>query len=122
MMFRLLTAAMIVALTAGASAEESTVTGELVDVACYTKDKVKNRGVVHHDCATLCAMKGDTLAVVTDEGVVYEIAGELTKDRNAFLAPQMTRRVVVTGNVVEQNGKRIISATSVKIAGPRFKT
>src|SRR6202011_1622734 len=75
-------------------AAESTVTGELVDVACYTKDSVKNVGVVHQDCATLCAMKGEPLAVVTDKGDLYTIVGDLTHDRNAMVAPHMSHRVV----------------------------
>jgi hypothetical protein len=102
-------------------AAEATLTGELVDVVCYTKDKVKNVGVVHQDCATQCAMKGQPLAVVTDSGELYTIAGDLTHDNNAMLAPHMSHRVVVSGEVSEKDGHKIITATNVKMAGPRFK-
>ncbi len=97
-----------------------TITGELVDLDCYTKDKVKNVGVTHQDCATMCAMKGQAVAVVTDKGEVFTIAGELTDGHNALLAPHMSHRVVLTGEVSEKDGHKVIHATSLKMAGPRF--
>jgi hypothetical protein len=95
------------------------VTGELVDHECYLKDKLKNVGSGHQDCATLCALKGQTLAVVTEKGEVYEIAGDVTKDNNSALMPHMSHRVVLTGEVVDKDGKRTIVATDVRMAGKR---
>ena len=118
---RTLGAACVVLVASGPIfAAEQTITGELVDVECYTKDKVKNVGVVHQDCATLCAMKGQALAVVTDEGEVYTVTGELTDGNNALLAPHMSHRVVLTGDVSEKDGHKVIQATKLKMAGPRF--
>jgi hypothetical protein len=99
---------------------EATVTGELVDVECYTKDPVKNVGVVHQDCATLCAMKGQALAIVTDKGEMYSITGDMTDGHNAMLAPHMSHRVVVSGEVSEKDGHKVINVTTLKMAGPRF--
>jgi len=110
----------VVAFAVPSFAAETTVTGELVDIACYTKDKVKNVGVTHQDCATTCAMKGQPLAVVTDKGEVYAVAGDLTNDNNAMLAPHMSHRVVLTGEVSEKDGHKTITASSLKMAGPRF--
>lgn len=101
-------------------AAEVSVTGELVDQACYLKDKRANTGVGHQDCATMCAMKGNKVALVTDQGEVLEVAGELTDDNNAQLALHMSHRVVLTGEVVEKNGKKTITATSLKMAPPRL--
>jgi hypothetical protein len=118
---RVLAAALMSAATAlPLSAADTTVTGELVEVSCYLKDKVKNVGVTHQDCATQCAMKGLPVAVLTDKGELYTVAGDLTKDNNALLAPHMSHRVVVIGAVTEKDGRKIITATNLKMAGPRF--
>ena len=101
-------------------AAEITLTGELVDQACYLKDKKANTGVSHQDCATRCAMKGDQVALVTDSGEVFAVTGELTADNNAQLALHMSHRVVVTGEVIEKDGTKTIVATSLKMAPPRF--
>jgi len=103
-----------------AFAADVTITGELVDQGCYVKDKVKNRGVAHQDCATNCAMKGQTAALVTDDGEVYAVAGDLTKDNNMMLAPHMSHRVVLTGAVSEKDGGKVINATTIKMAPPRL--
>src|SRR6266566_2563606 len=103
-----------------AFAADVSITGELVDQTCYVKDKTANRGVAHQDCATNCAMKGQTVAIVTDDGQVYAVAGDLTKDKNMILAPHMSHRVVLTGDVSEKDGVKIINATTLKMAPPRF--
>jgi hypothetical protein len=101
-------------------AADVTITGELVDQGCYLKDKTANRGVVHQDCATNCAMKGQSVALVTDAGQVYAVTGDMTKDNNVVLAPHMSHRVVLTGEVSEKDGKKVINATNLKMAPPRF--
>jgi hypothetical protein len=102
-----------------APAAEVSLTGELVDQACYLKDKKTNTGVSHQDCATRCAMKGDQVALVTDKGEVYAVTGELASDNNALLALHMSHRVVLTGEVIDKDGKKTIAATSLKMAPPR---
>ena len=97
-------------------AAEISLTGELVDQACYLKDKRTNTGVGHQDCATQCALKGDQVALVTDKGEVYAVSGELTSDNNAILALHMSHRVILTGEVVEKDGKKSIAATTLKMA------
>jgi hypothetical protein len=103
-----------------AFAADVSLTGELVDQGCYMKDKAKNRGVAHQDCATNCAMKGQTVALVTDDGQVYAVAGDLIKDNNMVLAPHLSHRVVLTGEVSEKDGVKVINATNLKMAPPRL--
>ena len=80
MRFTLLTVGLIALAAAAPFAAEVKLTGELVDQACYLKDKKANTGVSHQDCATRCAMKGDQVALVTDNGEVIAVTGELTAD------------------------------------------
>jgi hypothetical protein len=95
------------------------VTGELVDQTCYVKDKHKNAGVGHQDCATLCALKGQTLAVVTDNGEVLAITGELTANKHAQLVPHMSHRVTVKGEITDKDGAKVINGTEIRMAAKR---
>ena len=91
---------------------EVTVTGELVDHACYTKRDGAGSG--HAACAKDCAMKGMPVALVTESGDVYMLGGAVTDDNNASIAPHMAHIVEVTGEVAEAGGVKTISTASIK--------
>lgn len=94
------------------------VTGELVDLACYTKDKAKNVGAEHRDCAMMCAKMGMTVALVTANGEVYRVAGELAKDKNARLVRHMGHKVAVQGSLgIAADGTKTIEGTTIKMVG-----
>lgn len=110
----MLTAAAVVA-AVPALAAEMTVTGELVDHACYTKRGAEaGSGSGHAACAKDCAMKGMGVALVTAGGEVYMLAGSVTSDNNAALAPHMSHTVEVTGDVTESSGMKTITTDAVK--------
>ena len=80
-------AAMVALAFAAASAVSAlaapvTVKGELVDQACYTKDKA-NKGADHKDCTEKFMKKGSPVALVTASGEVYTITGEYAANMNA---------------------------------------
>lgn len=52
-----------------AAQEAATVSGEIVDLACYLSKGSK--GKRHKQCAQLCAKKGLPIGVLTDNGDVY---------------------------------------------------
>jgi hypothetical protein len=111
-----LTAAVFVAaLSAPAFAKEMTVKGELVDQTCYNKDH-KNVGAAHKDCAATCAKKGQQVALLTSDGKLYEVKGDLAANNNAKLVPHMSHTVEITGDVTTEGGQNVINATSVKMA------
>ena len=110
-------AAFVVALGAPAFAADMTVKGQVVDQACYKKDKAnvtKDHGAVT-DCATMCAKKGAAMAILTDDGKVYTIGGKLAADNNAMLIPHISHTVEVTGDVSEKDGKTTITADTLKM-------
>jgi hypothetical protein len=105
-----------------ASAYAAEVTGVLVDLACYTKDKANTTNAhkgMGETCAQACAKKGATVALVTEKGEVYEIMamGGLAGENNAKLVPHMSHTVTLTGDVVESKDKktRMIHATALKM-------
>jgi hypothetical protein len=108
-------AAFVVALGVPAFAKTETIKGELVDQNCYTKDATKV-GDAHKECAVTCAKKGQPVALVTQDGKVYSVTGDLAAEKNAKLVPHMTHTVEITGDVTEKDGKMMIAADTLKMA------
>jgi hypothetical protein len=115
-------AAFIVSLAAPAFAKTETVKGRVVDESCYMMDKANNAGKDHKmkngdtaDCAAACAKMGRPMAILTDDGKVYELTGGLAADKNAKIIPHIAHVVEVTGDVTEKDGKTMISADSLKM-------
>jgi hypothetical protein len=111
-------AAMISLVTPLGAAGE-TVRGVLIDKACYERDS-RNSGQKHVDrpideCAAACAKYGLPLAVLTTDGKVYQITGDLTAKRNAAMARYVTEPVEVTGTVTkDEEGQLKIAAAALK--------
>jgi hypothetical protein len=110
------------ALASPALAKTETVKGRIVDESCYNMDKANNAGKDHKmksgdtaDCAAACAKMGRPMALLTDDGKVYELTGGLAADKNAKIIPHIAHVVEVTGDVSEKDGKTTISADSLKM-------
>lgn len=97
-----------------------TITGQVVDAMCFMKDKENNTGVDHKmpadvkDCAKICASNGVPMALVSSDGNVYTITGDLAADNNAKVVPHIGHTVEITGAVSEEDGKMTISAADIK--------
>ncbi len=100
----------------GLSAETKTVTGVLVDVMCNTKQgTAKATSTDHSDCAAACAKKGSPLAVASD-AAIYEVVGAWTENKNEKLIEFAGHKVEATGDVVEKDGKKVLTLTAIKMA------
>jgi hypothetical protein len=97
------------------AAEVKTLKGEVVDQACFLKDKA-NRGADHADCTESCLKKGKAAALVTQDGTVYTITGKFADDKNSKLVPFASKMVEVKGEVSETGGTKTINAESVTAA------
>jgi len=113
--------ALVATLASPALAKMETVTGVLVDQACYLlnqanirqKHAMKNGPV--DNCATTCAKKGEPVAVVTPTGKMYVVIGQYTANKNRILVGYMTHTVAMTGDVsTAKDGSTTISAISIK--------
>ena len=116
----IMAAALVLMLSASAFAAD--VTGVLVDLACYTKDKANTTNAhkgMGETCAQACAKKGGTVALVTEKGDVYEVMtmGGLAGENNAKLVPHMAHTVTLTGDVTDSKDKKtkMIHATALKM-------
>ena len=112
--YAVLVAAAFVA-SASLIAAEKTVKGEVVDVACQLKKAPGGQGDAHKGCATACAKKGSQMGILASDAV-YEIAGDYAANSNAKLLEFVAVQVEATGDVVEKDGKKIITVTAMKAA------
>jgi hypothetical protein len=102
-----------------AYAQTQTVTGKLVDLACYSLNK-EETGNAHRRgsaiiCAQGCAREGFAVGLLTDTGKVYEVKGGLAANLNAKLAPHMSHTVSITGQIGEADGMSAITADELKM-------
>ena len=75
------------------------VTGQLVDRACYLTRGADTIGSVHAKCTLICAQKGHRLALVTSAGEVYVIIGAAAQNNNAKLLQFINKIITLTGNI-----------------------
>jgi hypothetical protein len=114
----LVAAAVIVTSAPAVDDAEVTLTGEVVDSACYIKSGA--RGESHRVCAQKCGDAGIPLALVVEEtnAVVWLASVDDMETPNPKLRPFAGRRVTVTGVWAERGGAKILLLHSVK-AAPR---
>ncbi len=105
-------AAFVAALATPLFAETKTIKGEVIDVQCQAK-KAENKGADHESCALSCAKRGAKMGVLTEDGI-YVLAGDYTADQNKKLLPYVAKNVTVTGDVMEQDGQKTITATKIE--------
>jgi hypothetical protein len=114
-------AVFVLALSAVTFAATQTISGQLIDQTCYKLDK-SNTGVDHkmpsgdvQGCAIACAKMGRPVALLTSDGKVYTVTGDLAANNNAKLVPHMSHKVELTGDVTEKDGNSTIAATNLKM-------
>ncbi len=96
---------------------EKTITGQMIDIACYFKHDSK--GAEHKQCARECAQKGLPMAILSNDGKVYQIMGaghDDLKTVNATLLDYAEEKVVAVGQVYEKNGANILVISKIKKA------
>ncbi|MQA29265.1 MAG: hypothetical protein GEU82_05410 [Luteitalea sp.] len=114
-------ALLVGALGAPAFAATETLKGQIIDEDCYAKDKANNQGNDHKmpadtaNCAVGCAKSGAPMALLTADGKIYTIKGDLAANKNAKLVAHVTHTVEITGDVTSANGKMSIAAADLKM-------
>jgi len=97
------------------TAQEQTLTGEVVDVFCYLSHGKDGLGKGHAECAKKCIKGGLPVAIkVGDQLYLASMADH--SPANAKLGELAAEQVTVTGNVMEADGQRLIAITKVENA------
>jgi hypothetical protein len=83
----------------------TTITGEVMDPACFLEAGVKSIGKGHFQCAVDCARSGQTLAIYDrDLDRIYFVAGELPgRNPNDPLIQFIHQKVDVIGTVYHRS-------------------
>jgi hypothetical protein len=104
------------AATAPAGSAAETVTGQVIDLACYMLDK-RNTVPTHtgrgYACAQACAKEGFQVGLLTSNGRVFEIIGGLAANKNAKLIAHMGEVVTIAGDVGKRDGFATIAANDL---------
>ena len=86
-----------------AQKENTTVTGELLDMDCYMASGAHGDG--HKSCADMCIKGGGPMGVLTSDGKVYLLlANDSKKDAYEETKKHAGEQVTVTGVVAEKDG------------------
>jgi hypothetical protein len=92
-----------------------TITGEVVDLACYLPHPAQSHGTSHKKCAETCLKKGMPIGLVTDDKQVYVL---LEDHENAkaygLLKDKAAETVTVEGEKVNQGGTQGFVVEAVK--------
>ena len=92
-----------------AEARSLTITGEVVDVSCYTQ--LGKRGAAHKACGAKCVLAGEPVGIVTADNTLYILMPEQhhpRRDGKATIAKEYAAKmgdtVTVTGMASEHGG------------------
>jgi hypothetical protein len=94
-------------------APAGSVTGEVIDSACYIKSGAKGEG--HAKCAQSCADSGIPLAILEDgtNKVVWVASKADMETPNDKLKPYAGKKVTVKGTWAERGGAKLLVVESV---------
>jgi len=94
----------------------ATVTGEVIDMACYFDDGASGPG--HAECARMCIASGLPVGLKGKDGKIYVLIGNQVppgpqpaakhESLNAQLAPYAAQIVTVSGTIVSKKGVNVI--------------
>jgi hypothetical protein len=99
------------------STGKRTVTGQVVCLVCYARNKANNGA--DHDTGRMCAhacikWEGNPAGIVAADGTVYQLAGPVVANNNAKVLPHIAHTVSVTGDAFDKDGMTMIRADELK--------
>jgi len=95
--------------------EDVSLTGEVIDIACYSAHPENGQGPGHADCAKTCAKIGLPVGLLEKETKkVYLAVMSNHKSANETLLPHMAEQVTLKGTVHETKGVNVIHIDSIE--------
>jgi hypothetical protein len=95
-----------------AASGDVTVTGEVLDMACYLDHGAQGAG--HAGCAAKCISSGLPVGLKSADGTVYLLIGE-HKPLNDQLAAYAAKTVTIHGKLVERDGIKLIENAELQM-------
>ena len=95
-----------------AFADTKTITGQMIDIGGYAGRPASDYTGVH---GRACALEGFEVGILTSDGKVYHVTGEMTDHANAKLLQYfVVKSISVTGDVTEKDGQMMIAPSDIK--------
>ena len=102
----------LLALFAFAADEPVTLTGEIVDLHCYTSRDA--HGEQHAGCANACISRDVPAGLLTEDGTLYLLLNEKSSSVKEKIAGKAGKKVTAKGKVVERSGMKALQLASVE--------
>ena len=96
-----------------ATAQEQTLTGEVVDVMCYLSHGAQGQGSGHADCGKKCIKSGLPVALKVGDQL-YLAAMSDHQAANGALADYAGKTVTVHGTVLDRDGQHLIAISKIE--------
>jgi hypothetical protein len=93
-------------------AKEVTLTGEVVDMHCYTARGAK--GEEHAGCSNACLSRDVPAGFLADDGTLYLLVNEKPVAVKDKVAGKAGKKSTAKGKVVERNGVKVLQLTSIE--------
>lgn len=107
-----LLAVLLVSTLAIADDAPVTLTGEVVDLHCYTSRGAK--GAEHAGCSNACISRDVPAALLTDDGTLYLLINEKPTSVKEKIAGMAGKKVKATGKVVERSGLKALQLATIE--------
>lgn len=95
-----------------AADEPVTLTGEIVDLHCYTSRGA--HGPEHSGCSNACISRDVPAALLTEDGTLYLLLNEKSVSVKEKIAGLAGKKVTAKGKVVERSGMKALQLASVE--------
>lgn len=103
---------LLLAFTGSAADDPVTLTGEIVDLHCYTSRGAK--GEEHAGCSNACISRDVPAGFLADDGTLYLLVNEKPVSVKEKVAGKAGKKVTVRGKVVEKSGVKALQLASVE--------
>lgn len=87
------------------------ISGEVVDLHCYTSRGA--HGEEHSGCGNACLRRDVPAGLLTKDGTVYLLVNEKSTSVKEKVAGKAGKMVAVKGKVVERGGLKVIQVVSI---------
>jgi len=95
--------------------EDATVSGEIVDLACYVPRGDKGRGSAHQECAEMCAKGGQPLGVLSADGSLILLVEDHAKPAPYGAVKKLAGQTAqISGKKFARNGLSVLVVTKVE--------
>ncbi|HYC62361.1 MAG TPA: hypothetical protein VEK79_22605 [Thermoanaerobaculia bacterium] len=108
----LLALALLATLAIADDDKSVTLSGEVVDLHCYTSRGAK--GAEHAGCSNACISRDVPAALLTDDGTLYLLVNEKPTSVKEKIAGMAGKKVKATGKVVERSGMKALQLATIE--------